>query len=235
MEEVVGMEMTLEDIFLMLKKRWLLIMSLVVIFAGVAGWYTSYTYFPMYTTTTTVLVNRQDITLGLSSSSDFYIREDLLSTFQGIINSVKLRNEVAHRLETENLGGISVSSDDSSIIRIKVTHADPELGAEVANMTAIVFQEMIKEMMYDMDSSILDEAMPSYVPQSMNLSTKVMIGAILGGMVGVGICFLREYLDKTVKSPKEVELILEIPIMGVIPDLNVKAVSKEEGKSWMQH
>ena len=226
MEEVVGMEMTLEDIFLMLKKRWLLIMSLVVIFAGVAGWYTSYTYFPMYTTTTTVLVNRQDITLGLSSSSDFYIREDLLSTFQGIINSVKLRNEVAHRLETENLGGISVSSDDSSIIRIKVTHADPELGAEVANMTAIVFQEMIKEMMYDMDSSILDEAVPSYAPQSMNLSTKVMIGAILGGMVGVGICFLREYLDKTVKSPKEVELILEIPIMGVIPELNVKAVSK---------
>ena len=226
MEESVGMEMTLEDIFLTLKKRWLLIVSLVVIFAGVAGWYTSYTYFPMYTTTTTVLVNRQDITLGLSSSSDFYIREDLLSTFQGIINSVKLRNEVAHRLETKNLGGISVSSDDSSIIRIKVTHADPELGAEVANMTAIVFQEMIKEMMYDMDSSILDEAMPSYVPQSMNLSTKVMIGAILGGMVGVGICFLREYLDKTVKSPKEVELILEIPIMGVIPDLNVKAVSK---------
>ena len=226
MEEAVGMEMTLEDIFLTLKKRWLLIVSLVVIFAGVAGWYTSYTYFPMYTTTTTVLVNRQDITLGLSSSSDFYIREDLLSTFQGIINSVKLRNEVAHRLETKNLGGISVSSDDSSIIRIKVTHADPELGAEVANMTAIVFQEMIKEMMYDMDSSILDEAMPSYVPQSMNLSTKVMIGAILGGMVGVGICFLREYLDKTVKSPKEVELILEIPIMGVIPELNVKAVSK---------
>ena len=226
MEEAVGMEMTLEDIFLTLKKRWLLIVSLVVLFAGVAGWYKSYTYFPMYTTTTTVLVNRQDITLGLSSSSDFYIREDLLSTFQGIINSVKLRNEVAQRLETENLGGISVSSDDSSIIRIKVTHADPELGAEVANMTAIVFQEMIKEMMYDMDSSILDEAVPSYAPQSMNLSTKVMIGAILGGMVGVGICFLREYLDKTVKSPKEVELILEIPIMGVIPELNVKAVSK---------
>ena len=139
---------------------------------------------------------------------------------------MKLRNEVANRLETENLGSVSVSSDDSSIIRIKVTHADPELGAEVANMTAIVFQEMIKEMMYDMDSSILDEAVPSYAPQSMNLSTKVMIGAILGGMVGVGICFLREYLDKTVKSPKEVELILEIPIMGVIPELNVKAVSK---------
>lgn len=226
MEETVGMEMTLEDIFLTLKKRWLLIVSLVVIFAGVAGWYTSYTYFPMYTTNATVLVNRQDTTLGMSSSSDFYIRGDLLSTFQGIINSVKLRNEVAHRLETENLGSVSVSSDDSSIIRIKVTHADPELGAEVANMTAIVFQEMIKEMMYDMDSSILDEAVPSYVPQSMNLSTKVMIGAILGGMVGVGICFLREYLDKTVKSPKEVELILEIPIMGVIPELNVKSVLK---------
>lgn len=226
MEETVGMEMTLEDIFLMLKKQWFLIVSLMVVFAGIAGWYTSYTYFPMYTTSTTVLVNRQDITSGMSSSSDFYIREDLLSTFQGIINSAKLRNEVANRLDIENLGGISVSSDDSSIIRISVRHADPELGAKVANMTAIVFQEVIKDMMYDMDSSILDEAIPSYVPQSMNLSTKVMIGAILGVMVGIGICFLREYLNKTVKSPKEVELILDIPIMGVIPKLNVKSSSK---------
>lgn len=226
MEEAVEKEITIEDIFLMLKKRWFLIVSLMVIFAGVAGWYTSYTYFPMYTTSTTILLNRQDITLGMSSSSDFYIREDLLSTFQGIINSVKLRNEVANRLDIENLGGISVGSDESSIIRISVRHADPELGAKVANMTAIVFQEMIKELMYDMDSSILDEAIPSYAAQSMNLSKNIMIGVIFGGMIGVGICFFKEYSDKTVKSQKEVELLLDIPIIGVIPEINVKSSSK---------
>ena len=222
MEESIGMELTLKDIFRMLLKRWWLIVSFVIIGMIGCGVYTYQSYVPMYSTYTTVLVNRQDINVGMSSSSDFYIREDLLQTFQGIINSTNLREQVASRLGTENLGSISVSADDSSIIRISVKHLDPELGAEVANTVAAVFQEMIKEMMYDMDSSILDVAKVSYVPQGMGLTTKVMIGAILGGMVSVGLIFVMEYLDKTFKTPKEVSTMLDLPVMGVIPDIFAK-------------
>ena len=221
MNEAVGMELTLEDIFMILKKRWLLIVSFVVIGMIGAAAYTYYAYIPMYSSSTTVLVNRQDVTSGMSSSSDYYIREDLLSTFQGIINSTKLRTEVEKRLDNQNLGGISVSADDSSIIRISVNHSDPELASEVANTTAVVFQEMIKSMMYDMDSSILDEATVNSFPQGMNLETKVIIGAILGGMVSVGLCFVIEFLDKTFKSPKELEVTLELPVLGIIPDFNL--------------
>ncbi len=81
---------------------------------------------------------------------------------------------------------------------------------------------MIKEMMYDMDSSILDVAKVSYVPQGMGLTTKVMIGAILGAMVSVGLIFVMEYLDKTFKTPKEVSTMLDLPVMGVIPDIFAK-------------
>ena len=221
MDEAVEMELTLEDIFTILRKRWLLIVSSVVIGMIGAGLYTYYTYIPMFSTSTTVLVNRQDVASGMSSSSDYYIREDLLSTFQGIINSSKLRTEVEKRLDNQNLGGISVSADDSSIIRINVRHNNPELAAEVANTTAIVFQEMIESMMYDMDSSILDEATINIFPQGMNLKIKVIIGAIIGGMMSVGLCFVIEFLDKTFKSPKELELALELPVMGVITDFNL--------------
>ena len=80
---------------------------------------------------------------------------------------------------------------------------------------------MIKEMMYDMDSSILDEAPINSFPQGMGLKTKIMIGAILGSMVSVGLCFIIEFLDKTFKSPKELEVVLELPVMGIIPDLKL--------------
>lgn len=222
MEESVGMELTLEDIFRMLLKRWWLIVGCVMIGMVACGIYTYRSYVPMYSTYTTVLVNRQDVSVGLSSSSDFYIREDLLQTFQGIINSTNLREQVASRLGTESLGSITVSADDSSIIRISVRHLDPELGAQVANTVALVFQDMIKEMMYDMDSSILDVAKVSYAPQGMGLTTKVMIGAILGGMISVGLIFVMEYLDKTFKTPKEVSTALDLPVMGVIPDIFAK-------------
>lgn len=178
MGEVEEVEIDLVEIFVMLKKRWLMIISLIIVAMGISYGYTVWSYVPMYTTSTTIVLNRQDVTSGMSTSSDFYLREDLILTFQGIINSQNLRTRVSAELDTTNLGSISVSADDSSIIRIKVTHRDPEMVAEVANTTAEVFREMIKEMMYDMDSSALDR------------------------MIGIGLCFIIEFLDRTFKQPK---------------------------------
>lgn len=216
------MELTLEDIFMMLKKRWWLIVSFVVIGMAASGVYTVLTYTPVYSTYTTILVNRYDSMNGMISSNDYSLNNDLISTFQGVINSNSSKEKIAEQLGFQNLGSISISSVANSIIKISVTHANGDMAVQVANTTAKVFQEMIKEMMYDLDSSILDEAQSSYISNGMNLSKKVMIGAILGGMISVGICFIREYLNKTFKSQKEVTRVLDVPVIGIIPDICIK-------------
>lgn len=220
MNETIETEIDLLEIFEMIRKRWLMILMISVVAVIAAAGYTVWSYVPTYTTSTTVLVNRQDVNLGLSSSSDFYMREDLLLTFQGIINSQNLRSRVADALDSENLGGISVTADDSSIIRIQVTHVDPDMAAQVANTTAQVFQEMIKEMMYDMDSSILDPALVNLFPQGMRLKMNILIAGVLGVMVGVGLCFVIEFLDRTIKTPKQLAQIINLPVVGVIPDMD---------------
>lgn len=222
MNEVEEVEIDLLEIFEMLKKRWFMIVSLVFVAMGVSFGYTWCTYVPMYSTSTTIVVNRQDVTSGMSSSSDFYLREDLVLMFQGIINSQNLRAQVSDELETANLGSISVIADESSIIRIKVTHRDPDMAAKVANTTAEVFREMIKEMMYDMDSSVLDEAIVPMASQGMNLKMNVSIAAVLGGMIGVVLCFVIEFLDRTFKQPKQFTQLMGIPVIGVIPNLDEK-------------
>ena len=41
-------------------------------------------------------------------------------------------------------------------------------------------------------------------------------------MVSVGIVFLLEYLDSTYKNKDQLERDLDIPVIGVIPDTNLK-------------
>ena len=68
------------------------------------------------------------------------------------------------------------------------------------------------------------------------------IAAVIGLMLGVGIAFLLEYLDTTVKTEQDVEELLGLPILGLISTITEKDVpntkesvkqQKEEGVTVM--
>lgn len=222
MNEIGEMELNLFEIFELLKKRLLMIFSLIIIAIFLVVGYTIWSYTPMYTTSTSIVVSRQDINLGISSSRDYSLQEDLILTFKEIINSETLRACVMNDLNTDDLGIVDVSDNKSSIIRISVTHTDPEMAAAVANKITEVFREMIKEMMYDIDSSVLDEAIIPLEPHEINLVIKVAIAIVLGGIIGVCLCFVSEFSNKTFKKPEQFIRLIDIPVIGVIPDLNEK-------------
>ncbi len=47
----------------------------------------------------------------------------------------------------------------------------------------------------------------------------VLLGALLGLLLGVGAAFFLEYLDRTVRTSSDVESLLGLPVLGVIPQL----------------
>ena len=47
----------------------------------------------------------------------------------------------------------------------------------------------------------------------------VFLGALLGLILGVGAAFFLEYLDRTVRTSSDVESLLGVPVLGVIPRL----------------
>jgi succinoglycan biosynthesis transport protein ExoP len=47
----------------------------------------------------------------------------------------------------------------------------------------------------------------------------VLLGALLGLILGVGAAFFLEYLDRTVRTSSDVETLLGIPVLGIIPRL----------------
>jgi tyrosine-protein kinase Etk/Wzc len=65
---------------------------------------------------------------------------------------------------------------------------------------------------------ILDPAMGAVEIQSRG-KVNVFLGAMLGLILGVGAAFFLEYLDRTVRTSSDVESLLGIPVLGVIPRL----------------
>ena len=55
----------------------------------------------------------------------------------------------------------------------------------------------------------------------------VVLGALLGLILGVGAAFFLEYLDRTVRTSADVETLLGIPVLGIIPRLRRVALDQE--------
>lgn len=79
---------------------------------------------------------------------------------------------------------------------------------------------------------VVDAAeLPKY-PSKPRVLLNLALGIVLGLGLGVGLAFFQEYLDKTLKTPDEVETLVRLPSLGVLPrfSLNGTAKAAEEGK-----
>lgn len=70
--------------------------------------------------------------------------------------------------------------------------------------------------------SVVDAAEPPLFPYKPNLLANLLVGLVVGVLLGAAIVVALEVMDDSIKYPDEVERVLGIPLMGVIPKLNRK-------------
>jgi polysaccharide biosynthesis transport protein len=54
------------------------------------------------------------------------------------------------------------------------------------------------------------------------VQTNILLGVVLGLLGGIGLAFLFEHLDDTVKLPEDLEHLGPLPVLGIIPKLSKK-------------
>jgi capsular polysaccharide biosynthesis protein len=57
----------------------------------------------------------------------------------------------------------------------------------------------------------------------------IAIAFVVGLMAGVGLAFLLEYLDNTIKTEQDIENYLELPVLGVITTISDSDMKSERG------
>jgi succinoglycan biosynthesis transport protein ExoP len=74
---------------------------------------------------------------------------------------------------------------------------------------------------------IVDKALVPGSPFTPNTRRNLMMALFLGLFGGLGLIFLVEYLDNTVKGPEDVEKLTGLPSLGIIPYLTADGLKKK--------
>ena len=227
MEETIS----LQDLFKTLKKRAGLIALMTILAITIAGVVSFLVLTPMYETSTQILVNQEASEAAQLTNQNIQTDLQLINTYSVIIKSPAILDEVASQLDldmsVEQLNNkITVATaENSQVVNVTVQDEDPAQAVDIANTTAKVFESEISDLMSVDNVSILSPAVlkenPS--PVAPNPMLNMAIAAVIGLMLGVGIAFLLEYLDTSVKTEQDIEEILGIPLLGIISPIKEEA------------
>lgn len=69
---------------------------------------------------------------------------------------------------------------------------------------------------------LVDKAVVPAVPFRPILRNSVTTSLAAGLFLGLGLVFLLEFLDRTIKSPEELEKVTGLPTLAVVPDINAR-------------
>ena len=228
MEETIS----LQDLFKTLKKRMLLIILLTILAVTVSGLVSFLFLTPIYQSSTQILVNQEKADVTAFNSQDIQTNLQLINTYNVIIKSPAILSKVIEQLDLETSptdlnSQITVNNEqDSQVVNISVQDPNPNVAVDIANTTASVFQSEIIKLMKVDNVSVLTPAILAENPSPVkpNPILNMAIAAVIGLMLGVGIAFLLEYLDTTVKNEQDVEELLNLPILGLISPISDKDI-----------
>ncbi|MBM7641767.1 Wzz/FepE/Etk N-terminal domain-containing protein [Streptococcus loxodontisalivarius] len=215
------------DVLYLLKKLWnrkFLIVFIAALGAAVALVGSIFLITPQYTSTTRIYVVNNSKDGNSITTSDLQAGDYLVNDYKEIITS----NEVLQTVvRNENLSissgqlssmlSVSIPSD-TRVISISVENENPQEASDLANAIREVASEKIKSVTKVQDVTTLEVAEASTTPSSPNVKRNVVIGLLVGGFVSVVIILLVEVLDDRVKRPEDIEEVLGMTLLGVVPN-----------------
>lgn len=241
MEETIS----LKEIFEVVKKRFLLILAFVLGAAVIAAAVSYFVLTPTYEANSQFIVNQKQQDQAVQYSvNDIRSNVELIQTYNVIITNSTILDEVIEILNLDYSAGslaktIKVSSEQNSqIVNVTATDPSPFVAADIVNTTVEVFQDKIPEIMDGADNvKVLSPAKvgPSPSPVAPNPKLNIAIAIVLGGMIGVGLAFLLEYLDNTIKTDEDVDKHLGLPVLGTISTIDDSDIREGQKAFQAQH
>lgn len=239
-------------------KMWLVIVLALLLGVG-ANIYANLTTTPMYRSEALLYIYNNDKgnTSGQMSQTNMMASEQVLYRYMVLIDKADIIYEIAleklEEIQNKCLGGedgydqyefllkykfsasmiksmISVGQNmETEILSIYATASDPKLAQIVAHTVTTVLQTEVPRLLEASSNYYVNPATFPTVATS-PAQKYTLIGAIVGAALACAIIFFTLMFDVAIRTEEDLEeLFPEIPVIGVIPDMDT---SKDKAYSY---
>lgn len=231
-------EIDLMGLWSRLKSKIWIVLLVTVIFA--LGGYVGSKLFttPLYTATSQVYVFQSNE--GGMNYNDLTVATQVRRDCALIIRGESVAREVINRLGLKTtpgalIAGINVTTEDNTrILNLTFTGADPEQAALIINTVRDVASEQIKSVMEMNALRTIYEASVPVAASNMNTKRTAVVAAALGFALSMAVLVVFFLLDDTIRTEDDVQNYLGLCTLAAIPvsdDLFVSRGGKKNGGS----
>lgn len=207
-----------------LKKHIKLLLLLPLLFLILSLLLSFFVIQPKYSATTQVLVNQKE------SNNDMMAQQvqsniQLVKTYSEIIKSPRILDEVSKKMKgkyssKEISSMLTVNNQaESQIMNITVEGKSKKDATKVANTISKVFSDDASKIMNIDNVSTLSKAEDAkkVAPKPF---VNIIISVFVGLVIAVILIILMEVMDRRIKTEEDVEKILDLPVLGSIPEFD---------------
>lgn len=216
--------MRVVDFFLILRRRWFVVLLCFLVCAGVAGVYSKLaTKYYRASTLLSVTAARFDYGNGLAA-------QELLDNYAVQMTGQQLLGELNQQLKLDKTPeqlaqNIHAVADNTAFtITLTVDDTDARRATDIANGLTNLFvtnihQYNLAHLNPDVAVQVIHSATIPTSPNRPKTKVNVLAGGILGVLLGAVVAYLLEVLDDRLHTEHDVESSLKMPLLGVIPTL----------------
>jgi len=229
---------SLQELFSILRKSLWRILALTIVAALISFAVSTFLIKPTYQAGTQILVTPKKQENDVIDASQVQSSVTLVNTYRVIIKSPAILEKVQAEVKNapDSISALNnmitvESEQNSQVINVSVQNTDAALASNVANSVAKVFSEDITNLMNVDNVKVLSVSGIPTTPVSPNILLNTAIAAVVGFLLGVGLAFLREVLDRRIRTEEQVQQILDLPVLGSIPDIDSKVFNASKKAS----
>ena len=173
----------------------------------------------------------QDVIAALESTERSSAEQELLNSMPQVVNSdfIKTLKQQAARLTAERarlLAKYTTQHPDVISVQNQLAAVDAQINTETRRLVQSIKIELSGQFSGN-NIRVIDPAVTPEKPVRPRKLINLAIGLVGGGLLGLMLVFVLEFLDQSVKSSEDLEEKLGLPFLGFVPYEKLKKKESE--------
>jgi capsular polysaccharide biosynthesis protein len=215
--------MDLSGIFYVLNKRKSIIITITLVAVIISGILSFFIMSPVYESQATAIVGKKNDANSNIQYNDVMMYQNLTKTYATIATSKLVEGKTAEKIGNGMTADkldklITVTPETGTqILDISVQGSTPEEALSRVTALSEAFIETAPSVYNAGEVKIMDKGGLPKKTIKPRKTLNIAVAFLLGIMVSVGLSFLLEYMDSTLKTPEDIKKHLDLPVLGTIP------------------